>query len=763
MVTASRPPGAAACARLGAMSPARSRRTAAAALSLLLLAGACGGDGAGGPNVLLVTLDTTRADRIGCYGYEAARTPALDALAAEGVLFERARANVPLTLPSHATILTGVHPGGHGLHVNFQGALSSEVRTLAEDLRARGWRTAAFVGAWVLNAEFGLSRGFELYDDLKDRTLRRAQQAELPADEVCDAALEWLGQDSERPFFAWVHFFDAHDPYEPPARFARVGQGPYDGEIAFADSQLARLVRWLEVTGRRADTIVVVAGDHGESLGEHGEAHHGLFVTESAVRVPLVLSWPGQVEAGTVAADPVGLVDLAPTLLDLLGMERAPTSEGRSLVAALRGGRLPSAPKVLESEYALHAFGWAPVRALVSRGWKYVEAPTPELYDLRNDPDELDNLADSESERAARMRAALATYYGGAVQRDAGEAPLDEVDAGQLGKLGYVGGVAPEVDFEEAALLRDPKTALHIQRGAMRAARLLEQGRNEEVVALLEPLLAESPESDEIWSVLAQARLELGQYPAASEAFEKSLRARPDDALRLISLGDALRLQGRSDEARARYERALEIEPDNGKGHSRLGLVLAQAGRMQDALEHFRRHAELDPTSASAHCNVANALLAQGMVAEGIAALRRALAHDPGCAQAHGALWRALKLAGERRAAIAALRAARDALPDEDGALEVELAWELATWSEASREEGAESLALALAGLERRPRDPRAADALGAAQASLGDFEAAVASAQRALRSAQGLLPAAQVQSIRERIELYRSRRPYRE
>ena len=340
-------------------------------------------------NLLLITLDTVRADRLGAYGAAGAATPALDGMARAGVRFEQAIAAAPLTLPSHATILTGLPPTRHGLRHNGAGRLADPIDTLAERLRAAGYDTAAFVGAFVLDRRFGLDQGFALYDDEIPRGATAPHlEAERPASAVVERALGWLAEREGRPFFAWVHLYDPHAPYAPPEPFrSRFPAQPYEGEIAAVDAQVGRLLAEIESRGWSDRTLVAVAGDHGESLGEHGEATHGLLLYEATLRVPLLLRGAG-LPAGGVVRAPVGLTDLGPTLAGLLGRDMAPPQGGRDLSADLRAGREPApADLYSETEYP-RSFGWAALAALRRGGWKLIAGPRPELYDLSLDPDE---------------------------------------------------------------------------------------------------------------------------------------------------------------------------------------------------------------------------------------------------------------------------------------------------------------------------------------------------------------------------------------
>ena len=358
--------------------------------------------GWGRPNVLLITLDTTRADRLGCYGYAGARTPALDRLAARGVLFEQAVCSAPLTLPSHATILTGLLPPEHGLRLNSVGALPAGVPTLATELRRRGYRTAAFVAATVLAAKFGLDRGFQVYDDNIPPEARRGGgeggQAYRSGESVADAAIRWLQQPSRAPFFCWVHFYDPHWPYHAHTdRFgAQFADRPYDAEIAYLDAQVQRLLDALTQTGVGPRTLIVAVGDHGETLaGEpHAEPrpHHGLMLYRGTMRVPLILCGAGVRRHGRRVGALVETADVFPTVLACCGARAPARSSGRDLRPWLRGRS--AAPRACYGESELPAsYGWSGQRSLTTEEWKYIRSPVPELYDLVADPNETNNLA----------------------------------------------------------------------------------------------------------------------------------------------------------------------------------------------------------------------------------------------------------------------------------------------------------------------------------------------------------------------------------
>ena len=604
--------------------------TLSALLALLALTGC--GNTAPPPNILLITLDTTRADRLGSYGYNAAETPALDALAESGVRFDRARAQVPLTLPSHVSLLTGTYPRVNGVHVNAETRLGDDVPTLAEELKGRGYRTAAFVSSFVLDAVFGLDRGFELYDDeMGVREQSDSFDAERKADRVVDAALAWLNQESKKPTFAWVHFYDPHTPYEPPAKFARRLADPYDGEIAFVDEQVARLVLWLEESGERDNTLIVVAGDHGEALGEHAETEHGLFVYDSTIRVPMILSWPERLPAATVVATDVQLLDLYPTILELAGAPSVGSSDGASLVDLLLGKQ--SAPRVVygASRYGEIGYGWAPLRFVIHDGWKYIEAPRPELYDLGGDPHETTNLAHEQPGKTTELRDRLYELEAGLVPRDSEDVELDPEALAKIESLGYVAGSTHSADADaDLSSLRDPKDMAGVLRDHYRAVGMVRRGQFERAIEVLEDLVRKSPESIDFYEDLGWSYSGLGRFADAEQAYEKSLTNLPDHAERRWGLAETQRRQGKYEAAVVNYERALARRPAFGEAHRGLTLVYSEQGEFETALEHAHQHAEINPASPIAWLNVLNLAMELERYDEALAATDRLAALDPG-------------------------------------------------------------------------------------------------------------------------------------
>jgi choline-sulfatase len=617
---------------------------------------ACAKSAASPPNILLITLDTTRADRIGAYGYSRAATPRLDRLAREGVLFERALAAAPITLPAHASLMTGSYPFVHGVRDNGAFSLSDTAPTLAATLHGQGYRTAAFVGAFVLDRRFGLARGFDTYDD--------RLVIERRGDRTAAAARAWLGarRGDGVPFFLWLHLYDPHDPYDPPPPFRdRFADRPYDGEIAFADAAIGTVLDTLEEAGRRSSTIVAVAGDHGESLGEHGEDTHAVFVYESTMRVPMIVAWPGRVVAGTRVRAMVRAIDLAPTLLDLAGQPALAGAQGRTLVPLLEH-RAPAPDSAYgESYFPLVYMNWAPLRSLRDDRWKFIDAPAPELYDLSRDPGEAINLARREPSRVDAMRRALDALTGGQAGAMA-HRRVDSETAARLAALGYVGSAAGG-STPQGGARRDPKEMIAVFNRIRQANAALQAGRFAEANAIAREALAQDRRNAFATIVVADAALAQGRYRDALDAYRAYLDLVPtsadahhrtaiawarlgdltralaeeDAALAidrrhadaLVHRGGLLASQGRTDEAMRALRSAVEIAPDNAPYRVGLARILVAAGELDGAEAEVRRALDLQPDNPDAHAAFGAVWLGRDQPAKAVAEFQQALALRP--------------------------------------------------------------------------------------------------------------------------------------
>ena len=556
---------------------------------------------AAGSDVVLITLDTTRADRLGSYGYKKAETPVLDRLAREGIRFADAVSPVPLTLSAHASILTGLDPQNHGVRHNGQYRLESSRVTLAELLREKGYETAAFVSAFVLDARYGLNQGFELYDD---RTEPLPGQpfgglGERSAEKVTDAALGWLGgRGKTRPFFLWLHYYDPHAEYRPPQAFVRrFPAAPYDAEIAYMDSQLGRLIAALKEASNKL--LVIVAGDHGESLGEHGEYTHSRLIYESTQHVPLLIWSPSLIRGPYVVDDAVvGLVDVFPTVLELLGIANDGRRDGFSLRLA-RERRERTIYMETMAPYLDN--GWAPLHGLRRHEDKYIFAPRPEYYDLKADPLERENLyAASKAEQAvARLSQELAGRLKDSPSAEATAAAAAKPDAEALERLqalGYLSGPGPRRAKGELA---DPKDMMPIQKLVIESRTLRREGKLDEALSKARQALARAPKDLEVLEEVGLVYVEMDRLDEAEQTFRHYVSLKPNPNINIL-LAEILAETGRNAEGEALLKQALELEPDHGGVMITYGDLLAKRGQYGEALEWYEKAKRVDPYRATA-------------------------------------------------------------------------------------------------------------------------------------------------------------------
>jgi arylsulfatase A-like enzyme/cytochrome c-type biogenesis protein CcmH/NrfG len=572
------------------------------------------------PNVVLITLDTTRADHLGCYGDTDARTPTLDALARGGVLFTQAATVAPLTQPAHSSIMTGLYPTYHGVRVNGSTALGQAQTTLAEALSQRGYRTGAFIGAFVLDGRWGLNQGFDVYDDKFD--MKKFKHLDLagvqrPANEVMDAALTWLGDRADRPFLAWIHLYDPHSPYEPPEPFLSDfgSRGPaalYDGEIAFVDSQVARLVSWLKSTGLDQRTVLVVVGDHGEGLTSHGEGTHGYFVYDYALHVPFIVDAPFDELRGVRIESQVTLVDVFPTVLALAGVDATFRVHGRSLVPLM----LHPAPE--EDAYAYSEamtanlqFGWGELRSLRSARYKFIESPRPELYDLVADPGEETNVYKQHGTVAREMAERLHRLVS-ETSRDAPTpeaANLDKETAERLAALGYVGAPAAARKTDASEPAADPKDRLAVYTAVLRAGELMSKDEHAAAAEALESALRDEPKMPQARLMLATCYTELGRRREARTLFDQLLKDDPQNVQGLVGLANILLDEGKSDDVVTLCRRTLSLDERNSQAYALLGDVYIDRHEPSKALPYLEKAVEIQPKLTQNRLNLAACLL----------------------------------------------------------------------------------------------------------------------------------------------------------
>jgi len=545
-----------------------------------------------GPHaVVLISIDTLRADRLPLYGYAKGRTPVLDAFAKDAVLFERAYAHAPQTLPSHASMFTGQLPFDHGVRDNLGFVLDGDKPTLAALMTQAGYKTGGFVSSYVLRGATGIGRGFEVYDDrFPEGSIDRSPgQIQRGGEATLAAATAWLDTLSSDRFFLLFHIFEPHMPYRPPPKFAQLE--PYDGEVAYADEIVGRLFDDLKRRGWYDDATIVVLADHGEGLGDHGELEHGLFVYDEAIRVPWIVKVPGG-QAGRRVAAPVQHIDLLPTLLSLAGIAPPADLRGRDLSALLfNRGSIAAQGIYSEALYARYHFGWSELIAFTDDRYRFIKAPREELYDLERDPDERTNLIGERGQAASAMRAGLDRLVAG---KNLGKpSAVTAEDRERLAALGYVGTQFSAPSTKPGASLPDPKDMAPVLKHYRAAIDLLDARDLNGGAAALGALLKANPDMTDVWMQYASVLTRLGRDEQALAAFREVVRLKPDEPSGLLGAASALLSLGRFDEARAHALIAVKSAPANA--HETLARIALARKNYPEALKQADLAAQTDP------------------------------------------------------------------------------------------------------------------------------------------------------------------------
>jgi arylsulfatase A-like enzyme/Tfp pilus assembly protein PilF len=556
-------------------------------------------------HVILFTMDTTRADRIGAYGAPLSRTPHLDALAARGVRFDDAVTAAPITGPAHAAIFTGQYPARFGVRDNVTTPLPEQATTLAEHLTAAGFTTGGFIGAFVLDRAYGFAQGFSAFSGFAQVESGREANAERPGSAVVDDALRWLGTvPKEQPIFLWVHLYDPHAPYSPPAPFAQeFASRPYDGEVAYIDHQIGRVLSAFQARGALDSSLVIAMADHGESLGEHGEDEHGVFLYEPVMRVPFIMAGRS-LKRGHVVSEQVRVIDLVPTTLDLLGLPGASGLDGESLRTVLDGGTRQVIPAAYaESYYPKFHYGWSELRSLRADGWKVIDAPRPELYAVPKDGAEADNQFEAQRALADRMVAEAARLdrelSGGTVTETA--APSRET-LDRLRSLGYVGTSAPASTNGERG--PDPKDRIAERRTFKRlmseAIDDMSANRLDDAVRKFRELVKINERAYDLHQLLGEAYQRMGRMNEALGEFEMAALLNPGAAAPHLSAAELLLAQGQTAEARKRLAAAEASEPQSFDVALVRGQVLQAEGLATEAVAAYERAISLNPANPRA-------------------------------------------------------------------------------------------------------------------------------------------------------------------
>lgn len=619
------------------------------------------------PNVILITLDTTRADHLACYGYRNVKTPNLNALAGRGVLFEQAATSSPLTLPAHCSILTGMYPTYHGVRVNGNTALNDEQTTIAEVLSTQGYECGAFIGAFVLDGRWGLKQGFQHYDDQFD--LKKYKHLDLgaiqrPGNQVIDAALTWLEGQKNKPFFAWIHLYDPHTPYEPPepyrSEYSPSGLiGLYDGEIAFMDEQIGRCVAWLEKNSLDKNTVLIIIGDHGEGLGSHGEGTHGYYIYDYAVHVPFIVVTPFEELRGIRVSSQVRAVDVFPTLLELAKTEPTAKTQGRSLLRLMfRPQKKEEGNAYAESMAPNLQFGWSSLHSLRTPRHKYIDAPKAELYDLAQDADEQTNLFQQSPGIARKMKDELdrlmtETSRGAPTPQAAN---LDKETMERLSALGYIGAPVAEKKSAGRGPLADPKDKLPVFQAVTAAGEMILEYKYAEAAAMLEPALREEPMIPQALLILSTCYIELGRKEEAKAKLELVLKEDPESIHALISMANILLEERKNEDVIALCKRTLSLDERNTQAYMLIGDIYLGELKYSEALPYLEKAVEIQPKITRSRLTLGACLVGLKQYDRAEAELKQVIQESPKFPLAHfnlGLLYEEQGKLEEARAAYA--------------------------------------------------------------------------------------------------------------
>jgi choline-sulfatase len=613
------------------------------------------------PNIILFTLDTTRADRMGFLGSHRGLTPSLDRLAKESAVFARAYAQVPLTTPSHAALLTGTYP--QFSHIEDLGApLGADLPYIPDLLHHAGYQTAAFLGAYILDpavAAPGFDRGFDLYDGhfhQRKPGEDRYKSIERRAEDVANRALGWLSRHQQRPFFIWLHFYDAHDPYDPPEPFkSHYSAEPYDGEIAYTDSIVGRFIDVLRRHGLYQNSVIAIAADHGEAFGEHGEERHGIFLYDETIHVPVLLKLPAERFAGERIEEQVALADVAPTLLEVAGIAVPSTMQSQSLfplmvAASTEGGKLGVAqsessdarknltrPVYSESNYAHRAFGWSELSSWRTGKYLYVQAPKRELYDQATDPSAAKNLAPAARVVADTLESQLADFRKKASRVQTVPARIDPTQAESLRALGYL---ASDITGKSSAdeIMIDPKDKIEVANKFHRSLVDLEEDRYDEAIDQLNEVVGLEPSFSNGYLELGRALVHVRKYQEALPVLYAAAEKNPDSGMAHYELGLALIKTGQWEASLPEMKAAIACVPKSAQLHFYLGAVYLRLMRISEAAGEFDSSLKIEPEHFLANLKYGEMLLRKGDPASALPKLSRAVKVDPESAEAHAAL-----------------------------------------------------------------------------------------------------------------------------
>ena len=722
-------------------------------------------------NVVLITINSCRADHLGCYGDRRQLTPELDALAADAVLFERAHSTCPISLPAHSSLFTGTYPPRHGVRDRLAHLLDDSNVTLAETLREHGFQTAAFVGAYPLGSEYGIAQGFGTYDEQFAQNPDEGTPGELRAEDVSRKATKWLDAHGSKRFFLFLHYFDPHAPYAPPEPYAsRHAERPYDGELAYADSCIGQVIAKLKSSGLYDSTLLIITADHAESLGEHDEVSHDYFIYQSTIQVPLIVKAPGGAKGARIDA-PVSIVDVAPTVLGLLSIPSPSEVQGKDLSRTLLRGDAPEGERYLYCEsFTPSLYGFSPLIGSVHEGWKYIWSPKPELYDLRRDPAEIRNVVAENREVAQKLQNRLREL--GAPEIDPrGEDAKDHI--GSYERLMRASTLVGMGQFAAARtecleILKQPRVnPITAEATVLLADIAANERRYDEAVTYFSRYLENARaarHTDEqiaiVHSRLAYLFMSMRKAEEGVHHFRQAQKLNPQSAQAHADLGNALMAQGNLKEGIKHSQEALRLNPELPKVHYHLGLAFSQQGNQEEAVWHLQQAVRLGGDLPQVHYQLGAALAKSGKLEEAVDHYERAIELKPDDGKTYHALGTALKKLGRDDEARKQFLKAGN-MDSRNPAAMNRMAWAQATAPDVGGRDRSVAVVLAEAAARMtRYQDAKILDTLAAAYAATDRFEEAVATAEKAVKLARDEELA---DGIRARLKLYKQSKPYRE
>ncbi len=764
-------------------------------------------------NVLLISIDTCRADHLSCYGFARKTTPNIDAIAGEGVLFENAYTPVALTLPAHCSMLTGTYPLHHNVHDNLGQKLAEENTTLAELLRARGYSTGAIVSGYVLDSGFGLDQGFEYYDDQFIEPVGQDNSQERRGAEASNLALRYLEEHKDKPFFLFLHYYDPHTDYAPPEPFAGAwAEDLYSGEIAYVDRCIAQVIDKLKALQLYDSTLLVIVADHGEGLGEHGEAEHGYYIYQCTARVPFIIRLPGG--SPRKVRGLVGLVDIAPTVLKCLNIPIPAFMQGRELLSYCRGRADSDDKRQLHLEsLTATKYGCNSLLGLVGNTWKYIETTRPELYDVQKDPQEANNLIVDEGKRGRLMLSQLQEIVGGLSSggKTAENLRLSDENIKRLEGLGYVGGSAVNASIGFDRTRRDAKDLIEYHEFRQKVTYLTYYKKYDEARAICYKMMARWPEIPNTYfditrllhsegkmadvieqgrkflsavgnaaapgqglapnmteavakthQMMGEAAYEIKDYDLAVKHFSEALKIWPDWAEIHDELAAVYYNKEQFDPAIEHWQKALELKPDLADARRNLDLLMEQK-KQQEKIAEYRKSLETTPDDANLYNAIAAIYYQQGKVDEAVSHWSKAVSLRPEDAQLQNALATALY---SRKDYPRAIEHWSEAVRLDPNWAEVHnnLAWILATVGDEKLRDPGRALQLAQLACElTNHNQPGLLDTLGVAYAAAGRFDEAIKAAEKAIKLAHDNKQDKVADDIAGRLEMYKANKPYRE